>query len=108
MHASMKNQSDPSGESNVLIQKKRSMRGATSQPAITEPKTRKDHIFGTRDRTKAIKRIEKGTESVYGIYDENRRLASAKERLRKMGQKAWGRKNENDEDKWDINGPALY
>lgn len=38
------------------------MRGANSQPAITEPKPPDQHMFGNRDRTKTIRKIEQGTE----------------------------------------------
>ena len=43
---------------------------------------------------------------LYDIYDEQRRLASAKERLRKMSKKtAWGQPTEEE---WSIGAPAFY
>ena len=61
MHKQMREvtRQDPSGESNILNPGRRmTKRGANSQPAITEPKTREQHIFGSRDRTKVNKKIE--------------------------------------------------
>ena len=47
------------------------MRVANSQPAITEPKTQEQHMFGNRDRSSKIKKIEQGTEQLYQLYDES-------------------------------------
>jgi len=45
-------------------------RGVSSQPAIASPKARKDHPFGSRDRTRKIAKIQNGTAELYEIYAE--------------------------------------
>ena len=67
-------------------------------------------MFGNRDRSRTIKKIENGTEQLYSVYhDENRRLFSAKEGLRKIGQRtAWGRKTDNSDEKWKLTAKPFY
>ena len=88
MHKQMRMPSthDPSGESNIL-NKQRQIRTANSQPAIAQPKTREEHPFGNRDRSRINKKIEGGTNSLYQIYEnqvKQRKLDEAKGRLKNM------------------------
>ena len=57
-----------------------------------------EHMFGNRDRTRKINRIENGAVQLYELYDD-RKLTTAKEGLRRIGQRILGnRKPDNDSD----------
>jgi len=72
---------DPSGEHTVL-RNNRAMRSANSQPAISQPKTRQQHPFGNRIKASTTSKIQQGADNLYDVYEEETKLASAKERLR--------------------------